>query len=109
MIGAILAAAAAAVVTPVGVSEREWHLTPYASVVRHGTVRFAVHNFGEDAHDLQITGPPGPRGYRSAVTPDIAPGANATLTVRLRPGVYRLLCVKPGHVAKGMRATLRVR
>ena len=106
MIGAVLAAVAAAV-TPVGVSEREWHLTPYVPVVRHGAVRFAVHNFGEDAHDLQVVGP---RGYRSSVTPDIVPGANGSLLVHLRhPGVYRLLCVKPGHVAKGMRATIRVR
>jgi uncharacterized cupredoxin-like copper-binding protein len=108
MIGAVLAAVAAAV-TPVGVSEREWHLTPYTSVVRHGTVRFQVHNFGEDMHNLQITTSPTPRGYRSAVTPDIAPGENGTLTVHLRPGRYALLCVKPGHVAKGMRATIRVR
>jgi hypothetical protein len=103
VIGAVLAAAAAATV---GVSEREWHLVPYTRAVRHGVVRFAVHNFGEDAHNLQIAGP---RGYRSAITPDIAPDANGTLTVRLRRGTYRLLCVKPGHVAKGMRATIRVR
>jgi hypothetical protein len=102
MIAAVLASLAATV----GVSEREWHLTPYARVVRHGTVNFAVHNFGEDAHNLQLAGP---RGYRSALTPDIAPGENGTLTLRLRPGRYTLLCVKPGHVAKGMRATIRVR
>ncbi len=105
MIAGLLAAVASAV-TSVGVSEREWHLNPYARVVAHGTVRFAVHNFGEDAHDLQVVGP---RGYRSAVTPDIAPGENGSLTVHLRRGRYRLLCVKPGHVAKGMRATIRVR
>jgi uncharacterized cupredoxin-like copper-binding protein len=29
------------------------------------------------------------------------------LTLR-RSGTYRLLCVKPGHLALGMRATLRV-
>ena len=32
------------------------------------------------------------------------------IQVRLRrPGLYRLICLKPGHAAKGMRATLRVR
>jgi uncharacterized cupredoxin-like copper-binding protein len=25
-----------------------------------------------------------------------------------RAGTYRLVCLKPGHAAKGMRATLRV-
>jgi uncharacterized cupredoxin-like copper-binding protein len=106
VIGAVIAAAAAAL-TPVGVGEREWHLTPYASAARHGTVRFAVHNFGEDSHDLQVRGP---HGYQSSVTPEIRPGENATLTVHLlRPGTYRLLCVLPGHAARGMRAVFRVR
>jgi hypothetical protein len=104
MIAGLLAAIAA--VSTVGVGEREWHLTPYVRVVRHGTVRLDVHDYGEDAHDLQVVGP---HGYRSAVTPDIDPGTNATLVVHLRPGTYRLLCVKPGHVARGMAATLHVR
>ena len=47
MIAALLAAVAAAV-TPVGVSEREWHLSSYAAVVRHGTF---VMTSGEDVKD----------------------------------------------------------
>lgn len=106
MIAALVAAVITAV-TPVGVSEREWHLTSYRAVVPHGAVRLQVHNFGEDSHDLQVVGP---RGYRSAVTPEIRPGENATLTVHLRrPGTYELLCVLPGHAARGMRARIRVR
>jgi uncharacterized cupredoxin-like copper-binding protein len=99
--------ASVAAVTPVGVAEREWRISSYRAVVPRGQVSFNVHNFGEDAHNLQVTGP---RGYRSAVTPDIDAGENARLLVTLRrPGKYLLLCVKPGHVAKGMRAAVRVR
>ena len=44
------------------------------------------------------------------MSPDVKPGVDIAFRVRLRrPGLYRLICVKPGHAAKGMRATLRVR
>ena len=39
---------------------------------------------------------------------DVAPGANATLTVTLEPGHYVLICNLPGHFLGGMRATLDV-
>jgi uncharacterized cupredoxin-like copper-binding protein len=44
------------------------------------------------------------------VSADVAPfGGRLTMTVSLRrTGIYRLLCVKPGHPELGMRATLRV-
>jgi plastocyanin len=102
-----LAAAALAAPTPVGVSAREWRLSTYVPVVRRGGVAFNVHNYGEDPHNLQVRGP---RGYRSAVTPDIASEGSATLVVTLRrAGAYRLVCTLPGHVAKGMRVQFRVR
>jgi uncharacterized cupredoxin-like copper-binding protein len=70
-------------------------------------VRFNVHDFGEDAHNLMVTGP---KGYRSAVSPDVVPGENLAFTVQLkRPGRYMLVCVKPGHAARGMKAAIRVR
>ena len=64
-------------------------------------------NFGEDAHNLRVSGP---AGYRSAVSRDVAPaGGHLRFTVHLlRAGTYRLVCLKPGHAAKGMKATLRV-
>ena len=106
MIGLLLAAAAAAG-TNVGVAEREWSLNPYVTGVRHGAVVFYAHNYGEDPHDLQVRGP---HGFRSPVAPVIAPGATRTLRIRLRrPGVYHLVCTLPGHAARGMRATFRVR
>ena len=90
----------------VGVAEREWGISSYRADVRPGRVRFYVTNFGEDAHNLEVVGP---GGFRSAVTPDIRSHDHATLSVTLRrPGVYRLICTKPGHIQRGMRASIRV-
>jgi plastocyanin len=91
----------------VGVAEREWGISSYRASVRPGKVRFNVTNFGEDAHNLQVVGP---GGFRSPVTPDIRSHQRYTLSVVLkRPGVYRLLCTKPGHLKLGMRASIRVK
>ena len=108
MIAAVIAAVAAvATPVPVGVGAHEYRFGVYRTAVPQGAVRFNVHDFGEDAHNLVVVGP---RGYRSAVSPDVRPGVDVAFQVRLRrPGVYRLVCLKPGHAARGMRATLRVR
>ena len=104
---AALATAALAAATPVGIGAHEYRFGVYRSAVPAGAVRFNIHDFGEDAHNLMVSGP---RGYRSAVSPDVVPGRDLSFVVRLRrPGAYRLICIKPGHAAKGMRATLRVR
>lgn len=39
---------------------------------------------------------------------DLAIGANKTLTLTLKPGLYRLICNQPGHYKGGMRADLTV-
>jgi hypothetical protein len=105
VIAAALAALAAA--TNVGVATHEYRFGVYRSVVPRGAVQFNLHDFGEDAHDLVVLGP---HGYRSGVSPDVRPGQDVAFRVRLRRrGLYRLICVKPGHAAKGMHATLRVR
>jgi plastocyanin len=92
--------------TAVGVAEREWGISSYRAKVHKGKVRFNVTNFGEDAHNLEVLGP---HGYRSAVSADIKAHEHTTLALILRlPGVYRLICTKPGHVQKGMRASIRV-
>ena len=106
LIAAVLLAAAGPA-TPVGLGMREYRYSVYRSSVHAGTVSFNMTNFGEDAHNLRVTGP---GGYRSAVSRDVAPGGgHLRFTVNLRrAGTYRLLCLKPGHAAKGMKATLRV-
>lgn len=99
--------AARAAVTAVGVAQREFRIAVYRSSVRPGTVRFNVRNYGEDAHNFVVRGP---RGFRTVATPEIRSGDRTTLTANLRrPGTYRLLCTTADHLARGMRATLRVR
>jgi plastocyanin len=104
VVAAVLAAAGPA--TPVGLGMREYRFSVYRSSVHAGTVAFNMTNFGEDAHNLRISGP---GDYRSAVSRDVKPAAHLRFTVHLlRAGTYRLVCLKPGHAEKGMKATLRV-
>ena len=104
IVAAVLAAAGPT--TPVGLGMREYRYSVCRSSVHAGTVAFNMTNFGEDAHNLRLTGP---GGYRSAVSRDVEPGGHLRFKVHLlRAGSYSLVCLKPGHAAKGMKATLRV-
>jgi plastocyanin len=104
---AALVLAASAHATPVGLGMREYRFSLYRPTVHAGRVAFNMTNFGEDAHNLRLSGP---HGYRSSVSPEVAPfGGKVRFTVNLRrAGTYRLVCLEPGHAAKGMKATLRV-
>ena len=105
LIAAVVLAAAGAT-TPVGLGMREYRFSIYRPSVHAGAVAFNMTNFGEDAHNLRISGP---GGYRSAVSRDVEPGGHLRFTVHpLRAGTYTLVCLKPEHAARGMKATLRV-
>jgi plastocyanin len=107
MIVAALATAALNAAVPVGVGAREYRFGVYRASVPAGAVRFNVHDYGDDAHNLMVLGP---KGYRSAVSPDVVPGQTLAVRVMLRqPGRYTLICVKAGHAAQGMKAAIRVR
>jgi plastocyanin len=91
----------------VGVAEREFRISLYRHRVRPGLVRLNIRNLGEDSHNVVVRSR---RGRVLATSGDIRSGRTATLAVRLRrPGVYRLLCTKADHTARGMKARLRVR
>jgi plastocyanin len=99
-------AEAAAPTTAVGVSEREYRIQPYRTTVKPGKVKFNVHNFGEDTHNLVVRGP---KGYK-ATGADIAPGQNSSLTLNLRrTGTYTLLCTKANHAQLGMKVRFKVK
>jgi plastocyanin len=105
---ALLAALVFAIpTTPVGLGMREYRFSVYRPAVHAGRVTFNMTNFGEDPHNLRVSGP---GGYRSSVSAKVAPfGGHARLVVNLRrAGTYRLVCLEPGHAAKGMKATIRV-
>lgn len=74
--------------------------------VRQGPVVVELVNYGEDEHDLVLRRVGGTKVWRLR---KLLPGSRATLSLRLRPGTYRLWCALADHRVRGMRATLRVR
>lgn len=74
--------------------------------VRQGPALIELVNYGEDEHDLFVRRVGGTKTFRVKT---ILPGERATLSIRLRPGRYRLWCAVADHRSRGMRATLRVR
>jgi plastocyanin len=91
--------------TPVGVAQREFHITPYRRSVPVGAVKLNIRNYGEDVHNLVVRGP----NRFTAIGPDVDSGAGATWTVKLRrPGTYTLLCTRANHLKLGMKAKLTV-
>jgi hypothetical protein len=74
--------------------------------VRQGPALIELVNYGEDEHDLVLRRVGGTKVWRLR---KLLPGSRATLSVRLRPGRYRLWCAVADHAGRGMRATLRVK
>jgi plastocyanin len=74
--------------------------------VRQGPALIELVNYGEDEHDLVLRRVGGTKAWKLR---KLLPGSRATLSVRLRPGTYRLWCAVADHSGRGMRATLRVR
>jgi uncharacterized cupredoxin-like copper-binding protein len=104
-VAAAPAASRPAASTAVGVSQREFRLTPYRTRVPVGEVRFNVTNFGEDVHDLVVRDA---RGRVLARSAEVKAGGRLTLAVRLRRGRYRLSCDVADHAQRGMRAGFTV-
>jgi plastocyanin len=93
--------------TSVGVSEREFRISPYRRTVPTGTVKFNVRNYGEDVHDLVVVSP---RGRTLGTTGEIRAGEGSVLRLKLRKaGVYRLVCTQADHAARGMKSRIVVR
>ena len=74
--------------------------------VRQGPALIELVNYGEDEHDLVLRRVGGTKVWKLR---KLLPGSRATLSLKLRPGTYRLWCAVADHRARGMRATLRVR
>lgn len=91
--------------TAVGVGAREFRLSVYRTSVPRGVARFNVTNYGEDGHNLVVK----TRGGRElARSGEVRAGQRATVSLRLGPGDYRLVCDVADHEARGMRTTIRV-
>jgi plastocyanin len=101
-----LPAQAAAPLARVQVVAVEFHYRLSRVRIPAGPVRIELVNFGQDEHDLRLRRVGGTTVYQ---LPRTLPGEHRILTVRLRPGLYRLSCSIADHAARGMRAELRVR
>jgi hypothetical protein len=104
--GAVTPVLAARATSRVQVTALEFEYRLSRLSVPQGPALIELVNYGEDEHDLVLRRVGGTRSWRLA---KILPGRRATLSVRLRPGRYRLWCAVADHRARGMRATLRVR
>jgi plastocyanin len=74
--------------------------------VKQGPALIELVNYGEDEHDLVVRRVGGTKEWRVS---KLLPGSRATLSLKLRPGLYRVWCAVADHRSRGMRATLRVR
>lgn len=125
--GVALAALAATLVTPaegrrhrlrlpgqvlphaLTVDESEWAMRPSKTVVAAGLVTVRTYNRGEDDHNILLTTKSGTPHLVS-----LKPGEAGTITARLSPGRYTLVCnlfagTPDSHEDLGMRFTLTVR
>lgn len=84
------------------VDESEWLVRPSRALVAAGDVTFRIYNRGMDDHDLSVID-----GAGALRQVPLAAGGEATLTVALPPGRYRLYCslfagTPESHEALGM-------
>lgn len=91
------------------IDEFEWGLRPSKRLVAAGIVRMRVYNRGQDDHNLVVRERDGTPRVIS-----LKSGESGTLSARLAPGTYTLVCslfagTPQSHEALGMSATLRAR
>ena len=114
------AAKPAAIPSRVSVGLREFSVNPSSHVAKAGHVTFAVHNGGAVTHEFVVirTGKPAGallKGARAdetgnvGETGDLKAGASKTLSLKLKPGHYALICNLPGHYASGQHTDFTVR
>jgi uncharacterized cupredoxin-like copper-binding protein len=91
-----------------------------SSSVADGKVTFNVKNIGQLVHQFVIiktdkpanglgTGPRVPEDGNVGETGDVQAGAAKTLSVKLKPGHYALICNIPNHYSAGMHTDFTVK
>jgi len=110
-----------AAATSVKVGLSEWRVSPSPRQARGRRITFRVRNRGSVGHELVVIRTPrraarlpvrGSRASergRAGKIGRFSPDRTRTLSPRLRPGHYALICNIPGHYSAGMRADFRVR
>ena len=90
---------AAPAATTVTVTMTEFKFALSKKTVPKGSVTFKLVNKGKIDHDFKIS------GKKSKL---IKPGKSGSLTVTLTKGSKAYICTVKGHVAGGMKGTLKV-
>jgi hypothetical protein len=91
--------------SPVSATLSEWKIELSSDSVPEGDVSFSVSNTGSIPHAFEVEG----QGIERA-TAVVQPGATATLTLALKPGIYEVYCPvgEDSHKKLGMETHLRV-
>ncbi len=99
----------------------EMKITDSVDTVAAGKVKFTVINDGAVTHEYVVLKTPTPAaklpvsGGRASEagnigeTGDMQPGQTKTLTLKLKPGHYAIICNLPGHYLGGMYTDLTVK
>ena len=91
-----------------------------SSAVADGKVSFHVSNVGHIVHEFVViqtdkranglgTGQRVPENGNVGETGDVQPGTNKSVSLKLKPGHYALICNLPGHYAAGMHTDFTVK
>ena len=105
-VGAPIAHAQPRPLSRMQVTSSEFEFVVSRAKLRQGRAIVELVNLGEDPHDLALRR--NARGARTYSTPEVLPGGERTISLRLYPGRYQLWCTIADHRARGMRATLTV-
>jgi uncharacterized cupredoxin-like copper-binding protein len=117
------AAPTAAPVVParrIAVALKEYSVSPTSTTGRAGRVTFNVRNAGAITHEFVVLRTAKPaadllKGARAdesgnvGETGDLQPGQAKTISLKLKPGHYALICNLPGHYAAGQHTDFTVR
>ena len=114
------AAAAPAPAARIGVTLKEFTVSPTPATGRAGTVTFRVRNAGAVRHEFVVLrtnkaagdllkGSEASEAGNVGEIGDVKPGATKTLRLDLKAGHYALICNLPGHYAAGQRADFVVK
>jgi len=91
----------------------EYRITPQDVEMEAGRIRVVVRNAGRLTHNVAIESETETDSEDNALvlgrTPTARPGGNATVTVDLEPGTYRLHCTVGNHDDLGQYGRLVVR
>ena len=122
---AAAAPAAAQPATPalghdVGISMKEFTITPTVRQAASGRVKFSVRNDGQVKHEFVVLrtdksagsllkGNEADEAGNVGEIPNLPPGSTKTVRINVKQGHYALICNLPGHYKSGQHADLTVR